>query len=113
MPEEPVEIHLMVEDLHSRMDETQQEEFLAMIQKYRSDNDDGNDEKEEETNKEDDHDKKKPAKKATAKDKDVGKDTKVDEEAMAEKEGAGEKGGIEDVPVKAEQEDFNDEEVFI
>jgi hypothetical protein len=34
MPEEPVEIHLMVEELHARMSETQQEEFLAMIQSY-------------------------------------------------------------------------------
>lgn len=34
MPEEPVEIHLMVEELHARMSETQQEEFLAMIKSY-------------------------------------------------------------------------------
>lgn len=36
MPTEPVEIHLMVEDLHSRMSETKQEEFLTMIQSYNS-----------------------------------------------------------------------------
>jgi len=36
MPTEPVEIHLMVEDLHARMSETKQEEFLDMIQSYNS-----------------------------------------------------------------------------
>lgn len=34
MPTEPVEIHLMVEDLHVRMSETKQEEFLNMIQSF-------------------------------------------------------------------------------
>jgi DNA-directed RNA polymerase subunit F len=36
MPTEPVEIHLMVEDLHSRMSETKQEDFLNLIQSYNS-----------------------------------------------------------------------------
>jgi hypothetical protein len=36
MPTEPVEIHLMVEDLHARMSETKQEELLNMIQSYNS-----------------------------------------------------------------------------
>lgn len=34
MPQEPVEIHLMVDDLHDRMSETKQEEFLNMIRSY-------------------------------------------------------------------------------
>lgn len=34
MPTEPVEIHLMVEELHARMSETQQDEFLEFIEKY-------------------------------------------------------------------------------
>uniref|UniRef100_A0A7S0Y7Q5 DNA-directed RNA polymerase III subunit RPC9 n=1 Tax=Pseudo-nitzschia delicatissima TaxID=44447 RepID=A0A7S0Y7Q5_9STRA len=34
MPQEPVEIHLMVDDLHDRMSETKQEEFLGMIRSY-------------------------------------------------------------------------------
>ena len=43
MPTEPVEIHLMVEDLHSRMSETKQEEFLNMIQSYNSTTNSGRD----------------------------------------------------------------------
>ena len=43
MPTEPVEIHLMVEDLHSRMSETKQEEFLNMIQSYNSTTNSGSD----------------------------------------------------------------------
>lgn len=47
MPEQPVEIHLMIEDLHARMSETKQEEFLDMIRSYNTsmtinDNDDDN-----------------------------------------------------------------------
>jgi hypothetical protein len=38
MPQEPVEMHLLVEDLHSRMSEKQQEEFLDMIELYSSRN---------------------------------------------------------------------------
>jgi hypothetical protein len=34
MPQEPVEIHLMVDDLHDRMSEKKQEEFLNMIRSY-------------------------------------------------------------------------------
>ena len=34
MPSEPVEIHLMVDELQSRMSEEKQEEFLACIQSY-------------------------------------------------------------------------------
>ncbi|KAG7347937.1 RNA polymerase Rpb4 [Nitzschia inconspicua] len=34
MPKEPVEIHLMVEELHARMSEDQQSEFLSMVQSY-------------------------------------------------------------------------------
>ncbi|CAB9524209.1 III subunit RPC9 [Seminavis robusta] len=34
MPTEPVEIHLMVDELQSRMTETRQEEFLAFIASY-------------------------------------------------------------------------------
>ena len=34
MPQEPVEIHLMVEDLHDRMSEKKQEELLDMIRSY-------------------------------------------------------------------------------
>jgi len=34
MPQEMVEIHLMVEDLHDRMSEPKQEEFLQMIRSY-------------------------------------------------------------------------------
>ncbi|VEU37305.1 unnamed protein product [Pseudo-nitzschia multistriata] len=34
MPQEMVEIHLMVEDLHDRMSEAKQEEFLEMIRSY-------------------------------------------------------------------------------
>jgi len=34
MPQEPVEIHLMIENLHDRMSETKQEEFLEMIRSY-------------------------------------------------------------------------------
>lgn len=34
MPEEPVEIHLMIDDLHDRMSEKKQEEFLCMIRSY-------------------------------------------------------------------------------
>ena len=34
MPQEPVEIHLMIEDLHARMSETKQGEFLDMIRSY-------------------------------------------------------------------------------
>lgn len=34
MPQELVEIHLMVEDLHDRMSEARQEEFLEMIKSY-------------------------------------------------------------------------------
>jgi hypothetical protein len=34
MPTEPVEIHLMIEELHARMSEDQQEELLALIQSY-------------------------------------------------------------------------------
>jgi len=34
MPQEPVEIHLMIDDLHDRMSETKQEEFLNMIRSY-------------------------------------------------------------------------------
>ena len=34
MPSEPVEIHLMVDELQSRMSEEKQEEFLACIQAY-------------------------------------------------------------------------------
>mmetsp|Transcript_10638 Transcript_10638/g.25605 ORF Transcript_10638/g.25605 Transcript_10638/m.25605 type:complete len:224 (-) Transcript_10638:349-1020(-) len=34
MPQEPVEIHLMVDDLHERMSESKQEEFLGMIRSY-------------------------------------------------------------------------------
>ena len=34
MPQEPVEIHLMVDDLHDRMSETKQEGFLDMIRSY-------------------------------------------------------------------------------
>jgi len=36
MPTEPVEIHLMVEDLHARMSEAKQEEFLDLIKSYNS-----------------------------------------------------------------------------
>lgn len=35
MPTEPVEIHLLIEDLHSRMPEKQQEELLQVISSYR------------------------------------------------------------------------------
>jgi hypothetical protein len=34
MPQEPVEIHLMIENLHDRMSETKQGEFLEMIRSY-------------------------------------------------------------------------------
>lgn len=34
MPQEPVEIHLMVDELHDRMSEAKQEEFLDMIRSY-------------------------------------------------------------------------------
>ena len=34
MPSEPVEIHLMVDELHDRMSEAKQEEFLNMIRSY-------------------------------------------------------------------------------
>jgi hypothetical protein len=34
MPSEPVEIHLMIDELQSRMSESQQEEFLATIASY-------------------------------------------------------------------------------
>ena len=34
MPTEPVEMHLVVEDLHARMTETRQEEFLDMVRSY-------------------------------------------------------------------------------
>ena len=34
MPQEPVEIHLMVDELHERMSETKQEKFLDMIRSY-------------------------------------------------------------------------------
>lgn len=37
MPTEPVEIHLMVEELHNRMTETKQEELLQCIASYRKD----------------------------------------------------------------------------
>jgi RNA polymerase Rpb4 len=38
MPQEPVEIHLMVEELHARMSEEGQSEFLDLIRSHRSDN---------------------------------------------------------------------------
>lgn len=38
MPSEPVEIHLMVDELQSRMSEERQEEFLAFIASYCLDN---------------------------------------------------------------------------
>lgn len=34
MPTEPVEMHLVVEDLHARMTETKQGEFLDMVRSY-------------------------------------------------------------------------------
>jgi hypothetical protein len=37
MPTEPVEIHLMVEELHNRMTEANQEELLKCIASYRTD----------------------------------------------------------------------------
>jgi DNA-directed RNA polymerase subunit F len=37
MPTEPVEIHLMVEELHDRMTESNQEELLKCIASYRKD----------------------------------------------------------------------------
>lgn len=37
MPTEPVEIHLMVEELHSRMSESRQEELLQLVASYRQD----------------------------------------------------------------------------
>ena len=37
MPTEPVEIHLMVEELHARMTEPQQEQLLELIRSYRKD----------------------------------------------------------------------------
>jgi len=37
MPTEPVEIHLMVEELHDRMTESKQEELLQCIASYRKD----------------------------------------------------------------------------
>ena len=37
MPTEPVEIHLMVEELHARMTEPRQEELLELIRSYRND----------------------------------------------------------------------------
>lgn len=41
MPKEPVEIHLMVEELHTRMTEANQEKLLKCIASYRNDNDEG------------------------------------------------------------------------
>ena len=49
MPQEPVEIHLMVEDLHARMSETKQEEFLAMIRSYNSSLTNNNDDDEDQS----------------------------------------------------------------
>jgi DNA-directed RNA polymerase subunit F len=40
MPTEPVEIHLMVEELHNRMTEAKQQELLQCIASYRKDTDD-------------------------------------------------------------------------
>jgi|UniRef100_A0A8J9SEZ4 hypothetical protein len=37
MPTEPVEIHLMIEDLHARMPEKDQEELLRIVASYRKD----------------------------------------------------------------------------
>ena len=37
MPTEPVEIHLMIEELHARMSETKQEELIDVIKGYRVD----------------------------------------------------------------------------
>jgi hypothetical protein len=37
MPTEPVEIHVLIEDLHSRMTERKQEELLALISSYKVD----------------------------------------------------------------------------
>jgi hypothetical protein len=37
MPQEPVEIHLMVEELHARMSEKRQEDLLELIGSYRKD----------------------------------------------------------------------------
>jgi hypothetical protein len=37
MPQEPVEIHLMVEELHARMSEKGQEDLLELIGSYRKD----------------------------------------------------------------------------
>jgi DNA-directed RNA polymerase subunit F len=41
MPTEPVEIHLMIEELHARMTENQQEGLLEFIASYRIKEDDG------------------------------------------------------------------------
>ena len=38
MPREPVEIHLMIEELNSRLTETRQEELLQLIQNYTTSN---------------------------------------------------------------------------
>lgn len=49
MPTEPVEIHLMIEELHARMSEPRQEELIQVIKSYRSDIADSEMEQQEDT----------------------------------------------------------------
>jgi hypothetical protein len=46
MPQEPVEIHFIVEEVRARMSESQEGEFLSMIKSYRKDSSGDNDDKE-------------------------------------------------------------------
>ena len=56
MPQEPVEIHFIVEEVRARMSESQEEEFLSMIKSYCKDNKNGDGDKDDGDKENDDGD---------------------------------------------------------